>query len=143
MDKLDNIYEECPICLDLIYDFKDRSTLKCNHKYHKVCLKMWVDRNPICPLCRMDVVDVFKCKDYKYNLFNYKIKLEFDRLCIKKYLFKKYIDYKNIRNIGFIKEVIILFFRYNNKDYIKKYRLSDESLCKNLFTSIKNKFIKI
>ena len=138
---MNTICEECPICLEPIDDDKDSSTLKCNHKYHKVCLKMWLDRKPICPLCRMDVVDVFKCKDFKFNLLNYKIKLELDRLCIKGFLKKKYIDYKNISKIGYINEIIIIFFIDNNKDYIKKYRLSNEILCKNLFTSIKNKFI--
>ena len=138
---MDIIYDECPICLEPIDDIKDISTLKCNHKYHKICLKMWLDRKPICPLCRMGVVDVFKCKDYKYNLFNSKIKLEFDRLCIKNYFKKTYIDYKNIYKIGHTNEVIIIFFIHNNKDIIKKYGLSNESLCNTLFTSIKNKFI--
>ena len=67
---MDVIYDECPICLEPIDDDKDSSTLKCNHKYHKVCLKMWLDRNPICPLCRMDVIYVFKCKDFKYLVIN-------------------------------------------------------------------------
>ena len=136
-----NICQECPICLEDIENNNDSSTLKCNHRYHKICIKMWLDRNPICPLCRMDVVDVFKCKDYKYNYFNYKIKLEFDRLCIKGPIKKKYIDYKDISKIGHIKEVIIIFFKDNNKNIIKKYRLFNEILCKNLFTTIKNKFI--
>lgn len=138
---MDNIYDECPICLEPIDDIKDISTLKCNHKYHKVCLKMWLDRKPVCPLCRMDVIDVFKCKDFKYNLFNSKIKLEFDRLCIKGYFKKTYIDYKEISKIGFVKEIIVIFFKKNDTNYIKKYRLANDSLCKNLFISIKNKFI--
>jgi hypothetical protein len=136
-----NIYDECPICLEPIDDIKDISTLKCNHKYHKVCLQMWLDIKPICPLCRMNVVDVFKCKDYKYNLFNSKIKLEINRIFIKSYFKKIYIDYKNIYKIGHIKEVIIIFFKLNDLDIIKKYRLPNESLCNTLFTSIKNKFI--
>jgi hypothetical protein len=89
----------------------------------------------------MDVVDVFKCKDFKYNLFNYKIKLEFDRLCIKSYFKKTYIYYKNIYKIGHINEVITIFFKLNDLDIIKKYRLPNESWCTTLFTSIKNKFI--
>ena len=71
-----NICEECPICLEPIENEKHSTTLKCNHKYHKLCLNMWLDRNPICPLCRIDVINVFKCKHYKYNFLNYKIKLE-------------------------------------------------------------------
>jgi len=127
--------------LEPIENEKYTTTLKCNHRYHKLCLNMWLNRKPNCPLCRIDIIDVFKCKDFKYNLFNYKIKLEFDRLCINGYFKKKYINYKNIRNIAFIKEIIVIFYKDNNKDYIKKYRLSNESLCKNLFISIKNKFI--
>jgi len=136
-----DICEECPICLEPIENEKDSVTLKCNHRYHKICLNMWLDRKPICPLCRMEVINVFKCKDYKYNFFNYKIKLEYDRLCIKGFFKKKYINYKNISKIGYIKEAIFIFYIENKTHYIRKYRLSDEITCKNLFTSIKNKFI--
>ena len=80
---MNNICEECSICLEPIENEKYTTTLKCNHRYHKLCLNMWLNRKPNCPLCRIDIIDVFKCKDFKYNLFNYKIKLEFDRLCIK------------------------------------------------------------
>ena len=136
-----NICEECPICLEPIENEKHSTTLKCNHKYHKLCLNMWLDRNPICPLCRIDVINVFKCKHYKYNFLNYKIKLEYDRLCINGYFKKKYIYYNNISKIGIVENVIFIFLKQTNKLIVKKYRLSNESLCKNLFTSIKNKFI--
>ena len=57
------------------------------------------------------------------------------------YLKKKYIYYKDISKIGIVENVIFIFLKQNNKLIVKKYRVSNESLCKNLFTSIKNKFI--
>ena len=132
---------DCPICLETMSNKFNLQTLKCNHTYHKTCINLWLDRKSICPLCRMSVIDVFKCSGFKYRFIKYKIKLEFDRLCIKNYFKKTYIDYKEISKIGHVKEVIIIFFRRNKKDIIKKYRLSNELLCNTLFLNIKNKFI--
>lgn len=50
---------QCPICLE---DFSDTDesqdisrTLKCNHYFHKACLKDWLQVNRDCPLCRQDL----------------------------------------------------------------------------------------
>ena len=138
---MDNIFEECPICLDTMNNIQNITTLKCNHIYHTICLNLWLDRKQICPLCRKNVMDEFKCKDFKYNLFNFKIKVEVDRLCIKSYFKTIYIYYKNIYKIGHANEVIIIYFKKNNKNIIKKYRLPNESWCNTLFIDIKTKFI--
>ena len=31
----------CPICLDTLDNEKDCVKLKCNHKYHKLCINLW------------------------------------------------------------------------------------------------------
>ncbi|CAE7292145.1 gol [Symbiodinium natans] len=49
---------QCPICLeDLKPDesFMCFRTLKCNHYFHKACLKDWLQVNRDCPLCRQDL----------------------------------------------------------------------------------------
>lgn len=47
----------CSICLE---PFKKGATvayLKCNHIYHKTCIKPWTDSHTTCPICRADVTD--------------------------------------------------------------------------------------
>jgi translation initiation factor 2B subunit (eIF-2B alpha/beta/delta family) len=42
---------DCAICLD--FDKKTSViTLQCNHRYHWNCLKMWLEENLSCPLCK-------------------------------------------------------------------------------------------
>ena len=31
---------------------KEIVTLRCFHKFHKICIKKWFNRSPTCPLCR-------------------------------------------------------------------------------------------
>ena len=135
-----NTYD-CPICLDIMEKKCNLQTLKCNHTFHKECINLWLDRKPICPLCRMSVIDVFKCSGFKYRFIKYKIKLEFDRLCIKNMIKTRYIDFNKILRIAYLENVIIIYFNENNIEKLKKYVLPNEELCKNLFTSIKNNFI--
>ncbi|CAD8072612.1 unnamed protein product [Paramecium sonneborni] len=46
--------EDCPICLMPIPSFLLIST-SCNHKFHKVCLALWLQVDKICPTCRMPI----------------------------------------------------------------------------------------
>jgi len=41
----------CPICLDTISE-KNHSFLECHHKFHYKCIKDWLVRKQVCPLCR-------------------------------------------------------------------------------------------
>lgn len=44
-------YEECVICLELM-DYDDELIIiECSHIYHKDCLKQWLKKKKICPLC--------------------------------------------------------------------------------------------
>lgn len=49
--------QQCPICLE---DFAENDaeilrTLKCQHYFHRACLKDWLQVNRDCPLCREDL----------------------------------------------------------------------------------------
>jgi hypothetical protein len=46
----------CSICLE---DYKNKEKyfhLECNHKYHEKCLKLWLNKNNTCPICRYDIL---------------------------------------------------------------------------------------
>lgn len=43
--------EECSVCLTALAA-ETHLTTPCNHSFHKKCLRRWIRRRPICPLCR-------------------------------------------------------------------------------------------
>jgi hypothetical protein len=49
---------ECAICLE---QFKGidiiKSFYKCEHIFHKACLKKWLKRSNLCPLCKHDLTE--------------------------------------------------------------------------------------
>ena len=47
---------ECSICLEEYNRDKDIIKLKCNHEYHKECIKAWFDFNKNCPQCRKNII---------------------------------------------------------------------------------------
>ena len=54
----------CPICLDVIDD--DVITLqKCKHQFHMSCITMWFEKNNTCPLCRENILDLYRIKYLK------------------------------------------------------------------------------
>lgn len=71
--KLENLKSnQCPICLDC-YDFNNSVTTKCNHNYCFDCFNNMIKllkpyHNPICPLCRSSVEELYmntsKKKDF-------------------------------------------------------------------------------
>ena len=44
----------CAICIELLND--EAEVLDCSHKYHHTCVSKWVRQNPVCPVCRADVI---------------------------------------------------------------------------------------
>ena len=46
----------CTICLEEFKFDEELKKLKCNHIYHKECLKPWLDNKKKCPICRADIV---------------------------------------------------------------------------------------
>jgi hypothetical protein len=51
--KIEDDYEECTICLEnVILRDKKHTITKCNHHFHKECLKDWKKIKNNCPCCR-------------------------------------------------------------------------------------------
>ena len=56
-EPINNIIE-CPICLDKLNFISSEEDIiyinlkKCNHSFHKDCLKEWTKDNNTCPICR-------------------------------------------------------------------------------------------
>ena len=45
----------CSICQTAYSSDEDITTIPCNHKFHKECIKRWLtERSVYCPLCRFD-----------------------------------------------------------------------------------------
>ena len=62
MKKNGNIFEPpfCCICLANI-DLKQKGILlPCGHLFHFKCAKIWLDKNCVCPMCRLDLNDYFR-----------------------------------------------------------------------------------
>lgn len=45
----------CAICLDELADGSDVSILPCYHIFHPECIDMWLSRENLCPLCKVNV----------------------------------------------------------------------------------------
>jgi hypothetical protein len=54
INKIDNIDEDCVICLDKEGDWCEYSI--CHHKFHINCFKSWYEINKSCPICRAILV---------------------------------------------------------------------------------------
>lgn len=52
-----DIQQQCSICMqDYIREEIDELHItKCTHLYHKKCINMWKQRNPVCPICRSNI----------------------------------------------------------------------------------------
>eukprot|EP00927_Polykrikos_kofoidii_P066019 TRINITY_DN61699_c0_g1_i1.p1 TRINITY_DN61699_c0_g1~~TRINITY_DN61699_c0_g1_i1.p1 ORF type:complete len:338 (-),score=23.68 TRINITY_DN61699_c0_g1_i1:34-1047(-) len=46
---------ECPVCLASWHDSSSWMELPCRHLFHKTCIKRWLRRSCLCPVCRQDV----------------------------------------------------------------------------------------
>jgi hypothetical protein len=61
-DQLSDYLDECSICLDkLSFDKRLTVTTTCLHRYHRICLKKWIESNSeyslCCPLCRYSLAN--------------------------------------------------------------------------------------
>jgi len=42
----------CSICIEPFNSTQTNIVLQCNHKFHKHCIKEWLEKDLTCPLCR-------------------------------------------------------------------------------------------
>ena len=62
----------CCICIQNINIKQKCILLPCGHLFHFLCVKFWLNKNCVCPMCRFDLNDYFNNKNNS-NL-NYKFK---------------------------------------------------------------------
>lgn len=48
----DEFIETCSICLDDVVNIESISKLSCGHHFHTKCIRLCLERNVKCPLCR-------------------------------------------------------------------------------------------
>jgi hypothetical protein len=61
-DQMIDYLDECSICLDkLSFDKRTTVLTTCSHRYHRICLKKWIESNGeyslYCPLCRCSLAN--------------------------------------------------------------------------------------
>merc|ERR1711862_738174 len=74
-DKESEMDEEilCPICMCEINDGDRISALTCNHAFHVDCLKIWLKRSNVCPLCMCPnvaetrIIEIDNIENNKYS----------------------------------------------------------------------------
>lgn len=47
--------ETCPICLDELKDVKYRRKTTCGHTFCSECIREWLHKKQVCPLCNSDL----------------------------------------------------------------------------------------
>ena len=136
--------ETCPICLDDLDIEKDITVLKCNHRYHKLCIDLWFKKKQICPLCRTPYFENYNCRDLLFPYFKNKISFIDDGIIIKSWLNQKEIKYNHIKKIMcFYKMVSIEVKSKNNKFKFIKYKFKNSEFSSYFFTNLKNKILNL
>ena len=71
----DDILKGCFICMENINDINEIIYLKCHHAFHKECYLEWLGvstyENPICLLCREEIIKHTPQKIRKSNVIMY------------------------------------------------------------------------
>jgi NACalpha-BTF3-like transcription factor len=49
--------EICSICHELLTNNKC-GNIECSHRYHTKCIKVWLNKNNNCPICRTKIVNI-------------------------------------------------------------------------------------
>ncbi|KAL3639164.1 hypothetical protein CASFOL_017071 [Castilleja foliolosa] len=57
-DEIDGDRKICAVCLDDVCGQKDKVAIldECGHEFHYCCLKQWLRRKNICPICRRTAI---------------------------------------------------------------------------------------
>lgn len=55
--RVSQIETNCSICLETVPTGTVVPDLLCGHTFHQQCLELWIEYNPICPMCRMPIIN--------------------------------------------------------------------------------------
>ena len=133
----------CPICLDTIDSDKDCVTLKCNHKYHKKCIKIWFKQKQICPYCRMPHYEFYKARQVFFPYLKQNISFGDEQLFVKTMFKTVSYEYKAIKKIILYKRYISLEVVDEETDDSKlvKFLFKKSEYSNYFFTNLKNKLL--
>jgi hypothetical protein len=48
-------FGQCMICLEKLYKGEHRMFLPCSHHFHDLCIRPWLKKNTVCPICKVSV----------------------------------------------------------------------------------------
>lgn len=51
---------ECSICLEK-FDSNCIALYSCDHIYHEKCIREWIKKSRLCPLCRSNIDNINEC----------------------------------------------------------------------------------
>ena len=133
----------CSICLDTIDSKKDSVTLKCKHKFHKKCIKLWFKQKQICPYCRMPHYEFYKANKISFPYLRQKIYFDDEHLTVKTLWKTMTYSYKNIKKIICYKRYISLEVKDEETDDSKlvKFLFKKTEFSYYFFSNLKNKLL--
>lgn len=59
-DSTDKHFDSCSICTDKYNNSDIVVSLSCHHIFHSECIKEWGKYNPVCPICKKDIMTYSK-----------------------------------------------------------------------------------
>jgi hypothetical protein len=109
-------YNECFICFEYKTDLGNKPynllnqkfyliNCACNPAVHEYCLKIWIDRNKSCPICRTEIIENNNIYIFICNFIPYGISI---------YTFVKNLSIRFIKDLTFI----VIVFLYTLIDFI-------------------------
>ena len=133
----------CPICLDTLDSRKECVTLKCNHKFHKKCIKLWFKQKQICPYCRMPHYEFYKASQVSFPYFRQKIYFDDEHLTVKTRRKTMTFSYKLIIKILIYKRYASLEVKNEQTDETElvKFLFKKSEITGYFFTNLKNKLL--
>jgi len=55
----------CVICIEQLKVGDIVSIFTCNHQFHKICIDKWLVEQPLCPICKLNILTKNETNDSK------------------------------------------------------------------------------